>query len=207
MNVKKGIGKMSSGLLLLIVVAVALVSQASALPVYFSEFQNVYGNGSCATCHISLNGGGNLTVYGTKFAGQSNHTKYPTDALRAIGAPPIDVPTKMSTFVSALQEVYGNGSCTTCHVTYSREGLAEYGKKFSAQPGHDDDPITAIKAIGPPEGAVTTAGETVNVTTAGETVNVTTTGENTEKKSPGFEIVVTIGIISAVYMLRKNKIK
>lgn len=191
MNIKKRIGKMSFGLLLLTVVAIALVSQTSALPVYSSELQKVYGNGSCAMCHTNPNGGDGLTGYGTKFAGQSNHTKYPADALRAIGEPPVSIPIKMSIFVVALQGVYGNGSCTTCHVKSSGGELAEYGKKFSAQPGHDSGPIVAIRAIGSPE----------------ETVNVTTTGENTEKKSPGFEIAVTIGMISVIYILRRNKIK
>lgn len=192
MNIKRRIGRTGFGILLLIVAAMAMVPQTSALPIYYVELQNVYGNGSCATCHLNSSGGGDLTGYGNKFAEESNHTKYPAVALRAIGAPPVSVPIKMSMFVLALQGLYGNGSCTTCHVTSSGGGFTEYGKKFSAQPGHGNDPIAAIKAIGPP---------------GGEAVSATTTGGNTGQKSPGFEIVVTIGIISAVYMLRKNKIK
>ena len=110
-------------------------------------------------------------------------------ALKAIGEPPVKVPIKMSEYLLALQGVYGNGSCTTCHVKPSGNELAEYGKKFSAQQDHVNDPIAALRAIGAP----------------GETVNVTTT-EKTEKKTPGFETVVTIGMLSAIYMLR-NKIK
>lgn len=198
MNIKRRIGRIGFGILLLIVVAVALAPQSSALPAYSIELQNVYGNGSCVTCHLNSSGGGDLTGYGNKFAGQSNHAKYPAVALRAIGAPPVSVPIKMSMFVLALQGLYGNGSCTTCHVTSSGGEFTEYGKKFSAQPGHDNEPIAAIKAIGPP-------GVVMGATTTGETVSATTTGGNTGQKSPGFEIVVTIGIISAVYILRKNK--
>jgi hypothetical protein len=96
----------------------------------------------------------------------------------------------MSEYLLALQGVYGNGSCTTCHIKQGRSERTEYGKKFSIQPNHVNDPIAALRAVGAP----------------GETVNVTTT-QKTEKRSPGFEIVVTIGMISAIYMLRKNKIK
>ena len=137
---------------------------------------------------IDPSGGDNLTGYGTKFALQPNHVEYPAAALKAIGEPPVDAPIKMSEFVLALQGVYGDGLCTVCHIKPNGGELTEYGKKFSAQPGHDNDPIVAIRAIGAPE----------------EIVNVTAT-EKAEKRSPGFEIVATIGMISAIYMLRKNK--
>src|SRR3990167_9414218 len=93
-------------------------------------------------------------------------------------------------YSSELQKIYGNGSCTTCHIKPSDTELTEYGKKFSVQPDHVNDPIMALRVIGVP----------------GETINVTTT-EKTEKKSPGFEIVMTIGMISAIYILRKNRIR
>jgi hypothetical protein len=188
MDIKKRIGKTSFGILLLMVVTVTLVSQTSALPEYSSEIQKIYANDSCTMCHIDQNGGDNLTGYGIKFARQSNHVEYPADALRTIGEPPVKVPIKMSEYLLALQGVYGNGSCTTCHIKPSGNELAEYGKKFAAQPDHVNDSIVALRVIGVP----------------GEIVNVTTTDEKKEKKSPGFEIVVTIGMISVIYMLRRE---
>lgn len=193
MNIKKRIGKMSFGILLLVVVAMILMAQTSAHPEYFSALQNVYGGGSCATCHIDPNGGSGLTGYGSKFASQSNHAGDPATALKAIGEPHVEAPRNMSTFVLALQGVYGNGSCATCHINPNGgKDLTIYGKKFSAQSGHDSDPIVAIRVIGSPEENAATMATTV---------------ETTEKKSPGFEIVVTIGMISAIYIFRKNKIK
>lgn len=187
MNIKKRIEKTSFGILLLMVVAVTLVSQTSALPEYSSELQKLYTNGSCTVCHTDTNGG-DLTEYGTKFARQSNRAEYPADALKVIGEPPVKASMKMSEYLLALQGAYGNGSCTTCHVNSSGSELTEYGKKFVDQPDHVNDPIAALRAIGVP----------------GETVN---SAEKTEKKSPGFEIIVTIGMISAIYVLRRNKIK
>lgn len=194
MDIKKRIGKISFGVLLLTVVTVALVLQTSALPEYSSELQKLYGDGSCTVCHIDPNGGDNLTVYGIKFARESNHVEYPAAALKAIGEPPAKVPIKMSEYLLALQGAYGNGSCTTCHI-YPNGGdnLTEYGKKFSSQQDHVNDPIAALRVIGAP-------GEIINIATTEKT-------DKTEKKSPGFEIVVTIGMISAIYILRRNKIE
>lgn len=192
MNIKKRIGKMSFGILLLIVVIMAPISQTSALPTYSPELQKMYGDDSCTVCHTDSNGGDGLTGYGTEFVRQSNHVEYPTVALKAIGEPPVKASIKMSEYLLALQGKYGNGSCTTCHIKPNGSEFTEYGKKFSTQSDHINDPVAALKAIGKPE----------------DTVNVTTT-DKTEKKSPGFEIVVTIGMISAIYMLimKKNKIK
>ena len=184
MKTKIRIVKTSFGILLLVVAVVSLTHQVSATPEYFSELQKVYGNSSCTTCHFNSNGGGDLTGYGNKFAAQSGHIKDPGSALRTIGEPPIKAPIKMSEYVLALQGVYGNGSCTTCHVDKNGgDKLTVYGKKFAAQPRHSDDIIEATRAIGTPD-------------------EIT----NTDKKSPGFEIFVTIGTVSVIYMLRRNKI-
>lgn len=191
MNIKKRIGKISFGVLLLTVVTMMLVLQTSALPEYSSELQKLYGNGSCTVCHINPNGGDNLTGYGIEFVREPNHVEYPATALKAIGEPPAKVPIKMSEYLLAFQGKYGNGSCATCHIDPNGgDNLTEYGKKFSSQPDHVNDPIAALRAIGVP----------------GDTVNIATT-EKTEKKSPGFEIVVTIGMISAIYILRRNRIE
>ena len=117
MNIRTRIGKMSFGILLLMVVVLA--SQASALPAYSSELQKIYGNGACTVCHIDPSGGDGLTGYGNKFALQPNHVEYPAGSLKAIEEPHVDASIKMSEFVLELQGAYGNGLCTTCHIKLS----------------------------------------------------------------------------------------
>ena len=185
MKTKMRIVKTGFEILLLMVVVVSLAHQGSATPEYISELQKVYGSGSCTVCHFNSHNSdsGDLTVYGDKFAAQSSHFKDPVSALRIIGEPPVKVPIKMSEYVLVLQGVYGNGSCTICHVNNNGvDELTVYGKKFVTQPNYSDDPIAAIRAIGVPDEIV-----------------------NTEK-SPGFEIVATIGIVSVIYMLRRSQL-
>ena len=95
----------------------------------------------------------------------------------------------MSTYVLALQGVYGRGSCVTCHVEPNGGELNKYGAKFVAVPNHGNDPIVALRSIGSPD----------------ENANVTTTTVKIEKKSPGFGTFVTIGIISLIYTLGRYK--
>ncbi len=76
-------------LLLLFIVTITLgAGIASARPEYLSNFSAIYGDGSCATCHVSPGGGGPLNSYGTLFQSQPNYATDPAAALRAIGAPP-----------------------------------------------------------------------------------------------------------------------
>ena len=189
MKTKMRIVKTSFGILLLVIIVVSLAQHVSATSEYFSEFQKIYGNGSCTTCHFNSNGGGNLTGYGNKFAAQSNHFKDPASALRIIGDAHTNISTKMSTYVLALQGVYGRGSCVTCHVEPNGGELNKYGAKFVAVPNHGNDPIVALRSIGSPD----------------ENANVTTTTVKIEKKSPGFGTFVTIGIISLIYTLGRYK--
>jgi hypothetical protein len=137
-------------------------------------------------------------------------------------------------YLAALQFVYGVGSCTTCHIDKSGgKSLTEYGSKFGAQSIYRKDSVIALRAIGEPPG--TTPAKTSVVATvipvgvtAVEVTPVEVTPIATEtivitditpvvaahdisaigNKSPGFDMVDimnTIGIISAIYILTKWK--
>ena len=80
--------------LLLITFAILIGAQISfAKPQYFARLIEVYGTGSCGTCHVSASGGGSLNSYGTLFENQPNYASDPGAALKAIGAPPTANPT------------------------------------------------------------------------------------------------------------------
>lgn len=122
-------------LLLLMTIILVLIPQVSAIPAYYSAFQNVYGNSSCGVCHVSPEGGDDLIAYGNKFMKQPNYSDNPEVVLRSIGIPP-DMVVNISD--SVVEQA------TT-------------------------EPI-----------------------------------DTTEKRSPGFDIIASIGIISIIYMLTKK---
>ncbi|NJD52850.1 MAG: hypothetical protein FIB07_08295 [Candidatus Methanoperedens sp.] len=78
-------------LLLFTVVALSEVPEASARSEYLTNFSAVYGDGSCAICHVNPAGGGTLTAYGSRFAAQPNYTANVSAALIATGRPTIQV--------------------------------------------------------------------------------------------------------------------
>jgi len=56
-------------------------------------------------------------------------------------------------YLTALQSVYGSGSCGTCHVNPGGGGTRNaYGTLFENQPNHGTDPVSALTAIGAPPG-------------------------------------------------------
>ncbi len=56
-------------------------------------------------------------------------------------------------YLTALQSVYGSGSCGTCHVDPNGGGARNtYGTLFESQSIHSTDPVSALKAIGAPTG-------------------------------------------------------
>ncbi len=75
-------------LLLATVVVILGVSASFAYPAYLKNINEVYGNGSCATCHENGSKDGPRTSYGTLFEGQPNHADNASAALIAIGQPP-----------------------------------------------------------------------------------------------------------------------
>lgn len=72
---------------LLSIAVMLIVSEASAIGSYVGPLSTIYGNGSCASCHIDPGGGGERNAYGKLFEEQRDHLINPTAALNAIGAP------------------------------------------------------------------------------------------------------------------------
>lgn len=125
---------------------------------------------------------------------------------------------------NALEKVYGDRSCTTCHIdSEGGKQLQEYGGKFNAQQNYKNDPEAALRAIGAPP----VMKETQIIPTPTKTATITNTvpvetekesskedkenereggQESNKKESPGFDILIVIGAISTIYMLR-NKIR
>lgn len=75
-------------LLLLILLVQVGVPVALAIPEYLTNLTDVYGGGSCMTCHVNASGGGKLTPYGELFANQTNYRNDPSAALVEAGTPP-----------------------------------------------------------------------------------------------------------------------
>ena len=131
-------------------------------------------------------------------------------------------------YQTSLIEVYGAGSCDTCHVNGSNDGpRTTYGTLFENQTNHTANASAALKAIGAPPTVNTTKTPTVTLTPAvtatltatpkvtsvtEETPEETTTAETPEEttaattKSPGFGIVVSlVGLFAwAIFRRRKN---
>lgn len=108
-------------------------------------------------------------------------------------------------YYSAFQKVYGNNSCGVCHMSQDGgDDLIAYGNKFMSQPNYSDNSEKTLRTIGAPPGMVPIATETVG-TMAEQATDIP--DETTEKESPGFDIIATIGIISAMYMLGRDKKK
>jgi len=78
---------------LLTLVILAGLPTSFARPDYLVNLTNVYGDGSCGTCHLNDNRDGPRTSYGTLFEKQPNHATDASAALQAIGAPPTPTPT------------------------------------------------------------------------------------------------------------------
>jgi hypothetical protein len=140
-------------------------------------------------------------------------------------------------YLAALNFVYGVGSCTSCHTDQNGgKSLTNYGSKFRSQSIYKSDSVIALRAIGaPPSASVTTIPTaTIPITTATTTpkpvaamsipataipivtvtsANIVIPAEEVRKKSPGFDTIdiidtiITIGITSTIYMLRKCKMR
>jgi len=84
-------------MLLATIVILAGVSISFAKVEYQTSLIEVYGAGSCATCHVNGSSDGPRTPYGTLFENQTNHTSNASAALKAIRAPPTANTTKTPT--------------------------------------------------------------------------------------------------------------
>jgi hypothetical protein len=118
-------------------------------------------------------------------------------------------------YLTNLTEVYGDGSCNTCHVMQQGGGqrnfngtmptngtfgnrtsnrmlpLNSYGTLFENQPEHANDPNTALMAIGQPSADTTTPDESTLPAT-----------EN--KAAPGFDFVIFVFGLSAGILLARR---
>ena len=88
--------------LLFLLTLVILEAPASlATPQYLASLTEVYGDGSCGTCHVNASSGGPRTSYGTLFENQPDHAANASAALKAIGAPTTATPTLIPTATPA----------------------------------------------------------------------------------------------------------
>ncbi|MGB8216829.1 MAG: Ig-like domain-containing protein [Candidatus Methanoperedens sp.] len=101
MNRKKHMNnKLKIGMLLLIA-ALVLAPEVSAISSYVAPLNALYGPGlSCGICHVDPAGGGTRTAYGNLFRAQANHASNPTAALIAIGSPVSSTPTLVLTTIT-----------------------------------------------------------------------------------------------------------
>ncbi|PWB52935.1 MAG: hypothetical protein C3F06_07020 [Candidatus Methanoperedenaceae archaeon] len=80
-------------LILLAIIILTGAPTALAKQSYLTNLTEVYGNGSCETCHNNGKSDGQRTSYGMLFENQSNHVANASAALLAIGAPTAITPT------------------------------------------------------------------------------------------------------------------
>lgn len=175
------------GLILFLITSVILtgVTESFALPQYLTSFTEVYGDGSCETCHIINPGSGQHDFNGT--FGQhnsSNGTFERRNSNRTLPPNSNETPDRRN-------------SNRTFGTRNSNRSLPRnsYGTLFENQPDHATDPNAALMAIGQPPAATATPD-----VAAAETATGT-------KAAPGFDIVVFIFGISAGILLsrRHNK--
>lgn len=122
-------------------------------------------------------------------------------------------------YLTNLTAVYGNGSCSTCHVNNSGGGtLTPYGSLFASQPNYRDDSSAALMEAGTPPGmnatpaATLTAEATMTATpeatpTAALTAVITGTVVTTPAapRTPGFGLVVSVaGLLVCFLLLRRR---
>lgn len=177
LKIRTKIGTMGL-VLLLILMAGVLVPQTLAKPQYATALQTTYGSSLCINCHTDPSGGKSLTDYGSKFKSQQNYKSDPNGALQAIGAPP--------------------GTVTITDVATPTIAT------LSETPTVADTQIatpTTLETVNP----VNTKSNEKEKEEANEKEEETSEKEETHT-APGFDIVITVGIVSTLYVLRRYKI-
>lgn len=97
--------KRTISILLALTLAILMgLPEALALPQYLTDFQQVYTDGSCGTCHVSPAGGGTLNSYGMMFQNQPNHATDAVVALKAIGPAPGTSPLTTTVTTPTMKE-------------------------------------------------------------------------------------------------------
>lgn len=111
-------------------------------------------------------------------------------------------------YVKNLTEVYGTGSCDTCHRNGSSDGpRTSYGMLFENKTKTVSNVSAAIKAIGAPAAANKTATTTATKTpesTATEKPEVTTAVPTATQASPGFGMIASlVGLFIIAFVVKR----
>jgi hypothetical protein len=109
-------------LVLLELVILVGVPESLAHPQYLAPLSEMYGDGSCGTCHVTASGGGPRNSYGTLFENQPNHITDPGAALTTIGRPPTATGTPTFTPVPTLTPTATSAETTTSAATTTATG-------------------------------------------------------------------------------------
>lgn len=108
-------------------------------------------------------------------------------------------------YLGSLTKVYGEGSCSTCHVNATSDGpRTDYGKLFENQPGHAANASAALIAIGaPPTAALVSETTATPEATAIPTSTAVTATETPE--APGFGIFLSlVGLFALALIMKRN---
>jgi hypothetical protein len=172
---------MRTGILLLFC-AIAIISgvpQSFASPQYLNVFNEVYGQGSCSTCHVMASGDGMWDRNGTSRTDVSNRTYEPRSFNRTND-------TRSFNRTNDTRSFNRTPGLRNSNRTLQRNS---YGSLFEEQPDHASDLRAALIAIGEP---------------AATPQDTTSTGA---QAAPGFEIGVSLFILfGLVYLVkRQNK--
>jgi len=117
------------------------------------------------------------------------------------------VPTSFakSEYLGSLIKVYGEGSCSTCHVNATSDGpRTSYGMLFENQTNHAANASAALIAIGaPPTAALISEATATPEATAIPTTTAVTTTET--PKAPGFGIFLSlVGLFALALLVKRN---
>jgi PGF-CTERM protein len=122
-------------ILLLLIVILAGAPEAFARPQYLTNLTDVYGGGTCGTCHVIASGMRNSSMmFGQN---NSNGTYVPRNSSRTPGQ----------------RRTNGTFGMRNSNRTLP---LNSYGTLFENQPDHVTDPGAALMAIGQPPAATAT---------------------------------------------------
>lgn len=111
-------------------------------------------------------------------------------------------------YVKNLTEVYGTGTCDTCHKSGASDGpRTSYGMLFENKIKNGSNATAALKAIGAPPAANQTATTTATTPepTATETPKVTTVAPTATKASPGFGMIASlVGLFVIAFVVKRK---
>jgi hypothetical protein len=162
---------------IIFIVLLAGIPESLASPQYLTNLTGVYGDGSCNTCHVMQQGGGQRNFNGTMPTNgtfeRRNRTSSPNYNETSAGR---------------------NSNRTFTNRTSNRTlPLNSYGTLFGNQTNHVTDPSSALMAIGQPPVATTTPNEPMGTATG-------------TKGAPGFDLVVFIfGSFAGILLARRHK--